>query len=67
MEKENKMLYMQVRLTEKEKSNLTAYCKKYNITISKLLKSLIFNHKSEIELHGRQHNRPPSQVFKWEE
>jgi len=67
MEKQNKKIYLTIRLTEKEKQNLKEYCECYDILISKFVRSLIFNHKGEIELKHRQHNRPPSKTFKWEE
>jgi hypothetical protein len=65
--KENKKISLNIRLTEKEKQNLQEYCKSYNITVSKFVRSLIFNHKGKIELKDIKHNRPPSKTFKWEE
>jgi hypothetical protein len=62
---ENKIISLNIRLTEKEKQNLQEYCKSYNITVSKFVRSLMFNIKGEIQLNGRHHNRPPSQSFKW--
>jgi hypothetical protein len=67
MEKQNKKFDIIIRLSQKEKENLKEYCNSYDIVISRFVRSLIFNHKGEIELKGSQNNRPPSKTFKWEE
>lgn len=67
MQKQNKKIYLTIRLTEKEKQNLKEYCKSYDIEISKFVRSLMFNINGEIQLNGRHHNRPPSKTFKWME
>jgi antitoxin component of RelBE/YafQ-DinJ toxin-antitoxin module len=65
IKEENKIISLNIRLTKKEKENLQKYCKSYNITVSQFVRSLMYNQKGEISLNGRQHNRPPSQCFKW--
>lgn len=40
--KENKSAKLSIRLTDQEKSELKAYCEKYNLKISQFIRDMVF-------------------------